>query len=110
MSEFLCKIAELSEAEPKLVRVQGQRIVVVRVGASVYALQASCPHYAGPLNEGSICADRLEITCPWHRFRFSLRDGSCVAATKRPAAQTFAVVVNGDDVFAEIPVKETEDR
>jgi nitrite reductase/ring-hydroxylating ferredoxin subunit len=37
------------------------------------AVQSFCPHLAGPLFQGTRSGD--EITCPWHRWRFSLRSG-----------------------------------
>jgi Rieske Fe-S protein len=32
-----------------------------------------CPHMGGPLDQGRI--QNGEITCPWHRYRFDLRNG-----------------------------------
>ena len=47
--------------------------------------------------------ERREIICPWHRFRYSLIDGKCVASNNRPPVETFAVAIEGDAVFLELP-------
>ena len=98
-------LAELSEAKPKEVRVGNRGVAVVRIGDDVYAVDAVCPHWAGPLGQGEVSAARREITCPWHRFRFSLRDGSCVAAINRPPVASFAVRVENGRVYADVPQK-----
>jgi nitrite reductase/ring-hydroxylating ferredoxin subunit len=103
MAEFLCRLAELEEAKPKLVRVKNRAVAVVRIGDEVFALDAVCPHWSGPLAEGFVSAARHEITCPWHRFRFSLRDGRCVAASKRSAVEVFPVRIEDGAVLAEVP-------
>lgn len=102
MADLLCLLSELEEAKPKLVRVKNRSIAVVRIGAEVFAVGAVCPHWMGPLAEGQVSATRAEITCPWHRFRFSLRDGRCVAATDRPPVETFPIRLDGDAVLANI--------
>jgi len=106
MDHFLCTLAELGEAQPKQLRIANRGVAVVRIGEEVFAIDAICPHWAGPLAEGEVSAARREITCPWHRFRFSLRDGSCVVATKRPPVACFPVRVEGGRVYAEIPPRE----
>jgi nitrite reductase (NADH) small subunit len=100
MSEYLCRLSELEEARPRLVRVEGRAVAVVRIGGDVFAIGAVCPHWGGPLADGQVSAARAEIVCPWHRFRYSLRDGRCVAATARPGAVVISVHIEGDAVVA----------
>lgn len=107
MAEYLCKLADLQQATPKVVRASNRVVALVRIDDDVYAVDAFCPHWAGPLGEGTVSVSRREIICPWHRFRFSLEDGRCVASNNRPPVQTFPVHVNGEDVFAEIPKRAT---
>jgi nitrite reductase/ring-hydroxylating ferredoxin subunit len=47
------------------------------VEGEVIASQSFCPHMQGPLFQGT--QSGREITCPWHRWRFSLEDGRCTA-------------------------------
>lgn len=102
MKHILCTVADLSEAVSKLVRVSGRLIAVVKIEGEIYAIDAHCPHWNGVLGRGPVNAERLEIACPLHGFRFSLRDGRCVAASARPPVETFQARIEGDVVVAEI--------
>ena len=46
------------------------------VDGELVAWQSFCPHLLGPLFHGTRSGD--EITCPWHRWRFSLVSGARV--------------------------------
>ncbi len=52
---------------------RGDRVAVFRDGAHVYAVQNACRHQAGPLGEGALI-DGL-VTCPWHGWQYSPRNG-----------------------------------
>jgi len=45
---------------------------------SAFALSDVCPHRAAPLSKGRIDGDA--IACPYHGWRFSLKDGRCLEA------------------------------
>lgn len=71
-------------------------VVLVRVEGDVHAIDSVCPHAGGPLGEGEL--DGRQLTCPWHGWSFDVRTGICaVDATTR--LETFAVRIDGDDVF-----------
>jgi nitrite reductase/ring-hydroxylating ferredoxin subunit/uncharacterized membrane protein len=65
---------DVEEGRPLRVEAARQPVVLVRRGIEVYALGATCSHWAGPLDEGSVDGDC--ITCPWHGSVFRLDDGS----------------------------------
>jgi nitrite reductase/ring-hydroxylating ferredoxin subunit len=98
-------LSDLQEAVPKAARLAGRIVVVVRLADEVYAVDGICPHWQGPLAEGRVSPSRREIICPWHRFRYSLVDGRCVASNNRPAVETFPVTVEGDLVLVELSEK-----
>ncbi|KAG8440756.1 hypothetical protein GDO86_006482 [Hymenochirus boettgeri] len=58
----------------------GEHIVLIHTDEDkFYAMDSSCPHEGGPLEQGDIeelCSGRLALTCPWHYFEFCLDDGS----------------------------------
>ncbi|XP_026873479.2 uncharacterized protein HI_0077 [Electrophorus electricus] len=64
----------------KLYSEDGQHIVLVRSDdGRFWAMDSSCPHEGGPLDQGDIedlGNGRLALICPWHCFEFSLETGS----------------------------------
>jgi len=50
-------------------------LVLLRRGEDILAIGATCSHAGGPLAEGKLVEAEC-VECPWHRSRFSLRDGS----------------------------------
>ena len=45
------------------------------VDSAVVAAESFCPHMLGPLFQGTLSGN--EISCPWHRWRYSLVTGEC---------------------------------
>jgi NADPH-dependent 2,4-dienoyl-CoA reductase/sulfur reductase-like enzyme/nitrite reductase/ring-hydroxylating ferredoxin subunit len=66
------------KGETLLGHVGDAEVLLVRSGAEIFAVDAQCSHYHGPLAEG-IVADG-GIRCPWHHACFDLRTGEAVRA------------------------------
>src|SRR4051794_6184150 len=66
--------------------VGDEEVLLVRAGSEIFAIDAHCSHYHGPLAEGLVTGE--SIRCPWHHACFDLRTGE---AARAPALNPVAV-------------------
>lgn len=76
MSDFhkVCRTDEVPEGEGKTVQVEGKLIAVFCENGEYHAIDDTCPHMGASLGSGHV-ADGI-VTCPWHAWRFCIRDGT----------------------------------
>ncbi len=65
---LLGTFSDLEEGRAVTVRVNTERIAVVRKNGALCAISNVCPHQNGPLGEGVVRDGYLE--CPWHGYQF----------------------------------------
>jgi nitrite reductase/ring-hydroxylating ferredoxin subunit len=93
-------LAEVPPGQPRLVDAGGTRMVLVRIGDRVHALGDVCAHKGGPLAEGKLSGTRL--ACPWHGWMYDVRTGQCLFPARGGAVASYAVRVDGDDVWVDL--------
>src|SRR6266853_2265682 len=86
---------ELSEftGETLLGHVGEEDVLLVRSGSGVFAIDAHCSHYHGPLAEGLVVDGT--VRCPWHHACFDLRSGEAVRAPALSPLSCWVVVREG---------------
>ena len=95
------RLADLPLDRPVLVEHEGRRVAVVRRDDGVRALADACPHAGGPLSEGAVRGDTL--TCPYHGWVWSLRDGACIAPARDVRATLYPIRVEAGEVWVDLP-------
>ena len=94
------RLDELTPGRPRLIEVQGRRIVLTRVGDDVYACADTCAHKGGPLSEGKQSGTRL--ACPWHGWHYDVRTGQCVFPGRGASVATYPVTIADGEIRVEV--------
>jgi NADPH-dependent 2,4-dienoyl-CoA reductase/sulfur reductase-like enzyme/nitrite reductase/ring-hydroxylating ferredoxin subunit len=72
-------------------------VLLVRAGPEIFAIDAHCSHYHGPLAEGLV--DGESIRCPWHHACFDLRTGEAARAPALGPLSVWQVEQEGNRIF-----------
>jgi 3-phenylpropionate/trans-cinnamate dioxygenase ferredoxin subunit len=82
------------------VKVGAAEVAIFRLGETLYAIEAICPHAEAYLAEGFIDGDRIE--CPLHQAQFEIPTGKCLGPPADRDLATYPVKVEGNDVLVDI--------
>jgi NADPH-dependent 2,4-dienoyl-CoA reductase/sulfur reductase-like enzyme/nitrite reductase/ring-hydroxylating ferredoxin subunit len=77
--------------------VGDQDVLLVRAGAEIFAIDAHCSHYHGPLADGIVTGH--DVRCPWHHACFDLRTGEAVRAPALSPLSVWKVEQEGGRIF-----------
>lgn len=81
--------SDVTDGALAVVDVSDRKVLLTRVAGKVCALEATCTHAGGPLNDGTV--EDGTVVCPWHGSRFRLSDGAVVggpATFPQPTLET----------------------
>src|ERR1700761_2278266 len=70
----VARLDDFPDGSMREVEGEGRKILLVRRGDEVFALDGTCPHAGGPLAEGVLDGDR--VICPWHKAAFDITSGA----------------------------------
>jgi NADPH-dependent 2,4-dienoyl-CoA reductase/sulfur reductase-like enzyme/nitrite reductase/ring-hydroxylating ferredoxin subunit len=86
-----------------------QAVLLVRADTGIFAIDALCSHYHGPLVDGLV--EGNTIRCPWHHACFDLRSGEAIRAPALSALSCWKVDQRDGRVFVESKLdKQTQAR
>jgi len=71
----VCGVDEVGAPLPKLVELDGRKVLICRDDGAYHAVDAICPHENQLMKFGVVFGG--EITCPHHQYRFKLDSGKC---------------------------------
>lgn len=101
MGEFVkvARVADIRDGEGLAVMAGDHEVALFKVRGQVYAIGNACIHQGGPLADG--WCDGQIVSCPWHGWEYDVTTGACQLAGG-VSVPTFAVKVEGEDVFVEV--------
>ena len=108
----VAKSSDISNGKMIGVEAGGRKILLARVGGTLYAIDAVCSHMGGELPKGKL--DSYVVICPRHGAQYDVKTGKLVkdvgfaakALTVGRGAhdqETFKVVEEGDEVKVDVP-------
>jgi apoptosis-inducing factor 3 len=90
-------IANMPDGHMLLGHVDKDPVLLARRGDEIFAIDATCSHYGGPLVQGLVVGDT--VRCPWHHACFSLRSGEALRAPAVSPLVCWSVERRVDTVF-----------
>ena len=103
----LANTLDLHDGEMKEISVGEVKILLARVGDNFHAVSATCPHYGGPLAEGTLCGTR--VVCPWHHAAFNIVNGNMEDPPALDSLVSYPLRIDGERIMLSLP-EDAEDR
>ncbi len=95
-----CRVEDIPRLGARVVKSAHGDIAVFRnADDEIFALRDQCPHKGGPLSQGIVYG--RHVACPLHNWNIALEDGKAVAPDEG-CAQSFAVKIEGNEVFLQV--------
>ena len=97
---LVAKTSEVTDDEPKAVRVGDHLIALFNVDGDFYATHDICTHEFASLSEGFVDGDLIE--CPLHAGTFHIPTGKAMSPPVTEDIRTYSVRVEGDDIYVAV--------
>ncbi|MCX7136015.1 MAG: non-heme iron oxygenase ferredoxin subunit [Proteobacteria bacterium] len=100
MADLFIKVSEVDAVPPgkmRQVEVAGKRILLANVDGHFYATDDTCTHEDASLSTGFLKGEWVK--CPLHGSRFNVRNGEVVDEPADVNLKTYAVRIDGNDVW-----------
>ena len=97
------KVTDFDMGKPVPVEVNGQKMMVVRTEAGLFALENVCPHQSQPLDTGTVTGNHLK--CRNHGLIVELSTGEIVddaGYIGLDGAKAFTITLEGNQVFVQV--------
>jgi 3-phenylpropionate/trans-cinnamate dioxygenase ferredoxin component len=99
MAEFVAvgKVTDLPPGRMKWVAVDRERVLLVNVEGTYYALKDQCGHQRAPLSRGKL--QGYVVECPLHFACFDVRTGRLLGGPVAVDVPIHEVRIEGDTVY-----------
>lgn len=93
----------IEAGERVVAELEGHEILILALGAEIYAIGNICSHDEVWLDDGTLHPESCEIECPMHEGRFDLRTGLATRAPAETPVPSYEVKFDGDQVLVGLP-------
>jgi nitrite reductase/ring-hydroxylating ferredoxin subunit len=100
LSTNFVKVAETKDIQSSNMRpidLDGERVGIVNVDRSYYAIGNICTHLGGSLNEGKL--EGYDVECPWHGSKFDVRTGEPTTPRAQQPVPAYEVKVEENSIL-----------
>lgn len=107
MTEFqtVAKVGDIPEGQGRAFALNGTMVGVFLSQGKYLAINDFCPHMGASLADGHVEDDA--VMCPWHAWRFSLKDGTWLDNSKsKIKSACYEVRIEGDEIQVNVPRSE----
>lgn len=104
MSEFvsIAKVGDIPAGEGRSYPVNGKLIGLFFADGEYFAINDLCPHMGASLSAGYV--EEGAVTCPWHAWRFCVKDGLWLDNPKsKVKTDSYEVRIEGQDIQVNVP-------
>lgn len=107
MSEFqsVARVGAVPEGEGRAFTVDGRVVGVFLIDGEYFAINDLCPHMGASLASGHV--EDHAVTCPWHAWRFSVKDGTWLDNPRGLGTDSWPVRVEGDLIQVAVPPRDS---
>ncbi len=96
-----CTINQLKPGEALRLNLDPP-IAVYHLEDGFYATADNCTHAQSSLSAGDIDQEDCSVECPYHGSAFDIRTGRALSPPANIPLKTYAVKIEGNEVFVEI--------
>lgn len=100
--ETVAEVGDIPEGEGRSYPVNGRMVGVFLVNGEYLAINDACPHMGASLASGYV--EHGAVTCPWHAWRFCLKEGTWLDSPKsKLRTDCYQVRVEGNQIQVLVP-------
>lgn len=96
----VCEVADVPPGTMHAVDVGGNKLMLVNVDGSLYAVNRICTHETADLSTGFL--NGSVVTCPLHLSRFDVKSGMVENPPATEPLATYKLKIEGTSVYVEV--------
>jgi len=102
MSRFVpvAKVSELSPGQMKVVVADQERLLLVNMAGTFYAISDACGHDCAPLSRGKL--EGHVVVCPRHFARYDVRTGQLLSGPLADDVPVYEIRIEEDTVYVKL--------